>query len=115
MKTNIVKSIIAIAFSALLAYACYAICKYDEIRWLLTIASFVMFCVMSVMTFGLKAKSERSSVVLCVLSGTLLTVAIIMNFVFAFFDFSVPVYIILNGIVLLAYLMTYASIFQAKQ
>lgn len=115
MKINIVKSIIAIAFSALFAYACYAICKYDEIRWLLTIVSFVMFGAMSIMTFGLKAKSERSSVVLSVLSGTLLTVAVIMNFVFAFFDFSVPVYVILNGVVLLAYLMTYASVFQAKQ
>ena len=91
MKIDIVKSIIALALSALLAYACYAICKYDEIRWLLTIVSFVMFGSLSVMTFGLKAKLERTSVVLSVLSGTLLTVAIIMNFVFAFFNFSIQI------------------------
>lgn len=115
MKLNLVNSLIAAAISALVAYGCYAICDYKEVQLLITIASFVQFLVLSIGTFAVSLSESRSTVMFRILSGVFFGIALISNLTFAFFDFNVPTYIILNGIVLLIYLLSATGIGRAKQ
>ena len=45
MKIDFVKTIIAVAISCLIAYGFYAICKVDELRWVLAIVSGVAMAI----------------------------------------------------------------------
>jgi hypothetical protein len=115
MKVNLINSLIAAAMSALIAYGCYAICDYEEVQLLITIASFVQFLVLSIGTIAVSLPESRSTVMFRILSGVFFGVATISNIAFAFFDFNVPTYIILNGVILLIYLLSALGIARAKQ
>lgn len=115
MTFDFIKTFIAVAISALLAYACYEISAFESVRWIITIGAFVTIVVPCVLTLGLSSKEERLAVMLKTLSSIVLTVEIIVNFVFVFFDFNTPVYIIVNGLLLLIYALTYNSIYKSHQ
>ena len=54
---------------------------------------------------------------LCYAENTLLVfllIEIVSNGVFVFFDFSIPVYIIVNGLILLMFVLIYNSIYRTK-
>lgn len=113
MKIDIVKTIIAVAISALLAYACYEICKFERVQWIITGGAFLTIVIPCVLSMGVSSKEERGAVMLKTLSSIVLTIEIIANFVFVFFDFSVPVYVIINGLLLLVFALTYNSMYKA--
>ena len=114
MKSDVVKSLIAVAISALLAYACYEICDYEGVRLVITIGSFLTLGIPSLLALGLSSKQERSSVMLKTLSWIFLVFELISNGVFVFFNFSIPVYIIVNGLILLTFVLIYNSIYRTK-
>ena len=114
MKIDFVKSLIAIAISALLAYACYEICDYEHIQWIITAGSFITIGVPMMLALGVSSKQERSSIMLKTLSWIFFLIEIISNIVFVFLDFSVPMYIIVNGIILLTFVLIYNSIYRTK-
>jgi hypothetical protein len=114
MKLDVVKSLIAVAISALLAYACYEICDYEHIKWLITIGALVTICTPFMLAIGVSSQQERSSVMLKTLSWAFLIIEIVSNGVFAFFDFNVPVYVIINGLILLIFALIYNSIYSTK-
>ena len=64
MKVDIVKLIIALAISALLAYACYEICKFEHVQWLITCGAFITIGIPASLALGISAKEERGSVML---------------------------------------------------
>ena len=107
MKIDFVKSLIAIAISALLAYAIYEICNYEQVKWVITIGAFVTIVFPMLFAMGISAKQERGAIMLKALSYVFLTCEIILNGIFVLFDFSVPLYIIINGIILLIYVLIY--------
>lgn len=115
MKINLVNSLIAAAMSALIAYGCYAICDYKEGQLLITIASFVQFLVLSIGTIAVSLPEGRSTVMFRILSGVFFGIAVISNLIFACFEFNKPLYIILNGVVLLIYLLSATGIARSKQ
>lgn len=110
MKIDSIKSLIAIAISVLLAYACYEICEFERVQWVVTIGAFLTIVLPTLLAIGVTVKAERSAIVLSILSWVMLLIEIGINGVFVFFDFSIPVYIIVNGIVLLIYILVYNSI-----
>ena len=112
MKIDFVKSLIAIAISALLAYACYEICDYEQVKWVITIGAFVTLVSPMLFAMGISAKEERGAIMLKALSYVFLTCEIISNGVFVFLDFSIPVYVIVNGVLLLLYLLLYNSVYK---
>ena len=114
MKLDIVKSLIAVAISALLAYACYEICDCERLQWVIAVGSFVSIGIPMMLALGVSSQQERSSVMLKTLSWVLLLIEIVSNGVFSFFDFSIPVYIIVNGLILLIFALTYNSIYRTK-
>ena len=112
MKIDIVKTIIAIALSALIAYACYSISNYDSLRWIVTIGAFIAIGVPLFLALGATTSNHRGSVLLSVTSWVVALVMIGTNVVFAFCEFSTPAYIITNGIILLIYLLIYRSLYK---
>ena len=114
MKLDVVKSLIAVAISALLAYACYEICDYEHVQWVISAGAFVSIGIPMLLALGVSSQQERSSVMLKTLSWVFLLIEMVSNGVFVFFDFSVPVYIIVNGLILLTFLLIYNSIYSTK-
>ena len=39
-------------------------------------------------------------------------VEVIANGIFAFFDFSIPVYVLVNGLILIVFALTYMSVYR---
>ena len=114
MKLDVVKSIIAVAISALLAYACYEICNYEHVQWVIAAGAFVSIGIPMMLALGVSSHQERSSVMLKTLSWIFLLIEMVSNGVFVFFDFSIPVYIIVNGLILLTLMLIYHSIYRTK-
>ena len=114
MKQDVVKSLIAVAISALLAYACYEICNYEHVRWVIAVGAFVTIGVPVMMALAVSSQQERSSVMLKTLSWVCLLIEVISNGVFVFFDFSIPIYVIVNGLILLTFVLIYNSIYRTK-
>ena len=114
MKLDIVKSLIAVAISALLAYACYEICDYENVRWVIAAGALVTIGAPVMLALGVSSQQERSSVMLKTLSWVFLLIEIVSNGIFVFFDFSIPVYIIVNGLILLILVLIYNSIHRTK-
>ncbi|MBP3353556.1 MAG: hypothetical protein IJ341_00140 [Bacteroidales bacterium] len=113
MKVDLLRTIIAIAIGVILAYACYEICNVDDVKWVITIGSFITLTIPLTLAMGICAEKERSLIMLSIVSWITFIVEIITNSCFVFADFSIPVYIIINGLILLIYLLIYNSIYRA--
>ena len=115
MKIDAIRTVIAVAISALLAYACYEICEFERIQWVITIGAFVTIAIPAVFAMGVTAKESRNALMLVTLSWIMLISEAIINFTFVFFDFSIPTYVIVNGLTLSIYILIYSSIYRTKK
>ena len=114
MKLDVVKSLIAVAISALLAYTCYEICHCEHFQSVITIGAFITICVPMMLAIGISSKHERSSLMLKALSWVFLILEVISNGVFICVDFSTQFYVIINGFILLTFVLIYNSIYRTK-
>ena len=114
MKFDITKSLIAVALSALLVYACYEICDFERVKLVATVGALLTIGIPAMLALGVSALNERTSVMLKTLSWVTLIAEIIANGIFVFFDFSIPVYVIVNGLILVVFVLVYNSIFRTK-
>ena len=111
MKLDVLKGVIALGISALLAYACYTICDYGSLKMTIATGAFVALAIPSLLAMGLSPKQERRAVVLKTLSWSFF---IITNGIFAFCKFSTPTFVIVNGLLILLFILIYSSIYKAK-
>jgi hypothetical protein len=114
MKINFVQTIIAIAVSLLIAYGLYSF-HASENRLLLSAGSFVFLAATLVTTIGASFEFPRTTANIRVVSGIFFAVAFITNLIFTFIAFSVPSYVITNGILILVFILIAYSINKAKQ
>jgi len=114
MKINFVQTIIAIAVSLLIAYGLYSFHE-SENKILLSAGSFVFLAVTLIITIGASFELPRTTTNVKVVSGIFFAIALISNIVFTFVTFSVPLYVITNGILLLVFILIAYSINKAKQ
>lgn len=114
MKINFVQTIIAIAVSLLIAYGLYSF-HDSENKILLSVGSFVFLATALVMTIGASFELPRTTTNIRVVSGIFSAIALISNLIFTFINFSVPSYVIINGILLLVFILIAYSINKAKQ
>jgi hypothetical protein len=114
MKINFVQTIISIAVSSLIAYGLYSF-HYGENKILLSAGSFAFLASALVMTIGASFELPRTTTNIRVVSGIFFAIALISNLIFSFINFSVPSYIIINGILLLVFILIAYSINKAKQ
>ena len=114
MEINIVQTIIAIAVSLLAAYGLYSF-HNSENKILLSVGSLVFLATTLTFTIGTSFEQSRKTTNIRVVSGIFFVVAIISNLVFTFIKFSIPSYIITNGLLLLVFILIAYSINKAKQ
>lgn len=103
MKVNGFTTVISLAISAIIAYCLYSWCKSDN-QILLCIGSFVYCAATLIFTMGVSFESNRTTMNIRFLSGTFLALGIISNAIFTFVQFSSPIYILVNGVMLLIWL-----------
>jgi hypothetical protein len=112
MKTDFVKSLIALVISALLAYACYEICDFESRKWLITGGCFLTVMIPLLLAMGVSSKCEKSGLSLKMVSWVVALIEVGTNFIFVFFDFSTSVYVVVNGLLLAIYALIYQSIYK---
>ena len=114
MKLNFVPTIIAIAVSLLIAYGLYTF-HDSENKIVLSLGSFVFLGMTLVIAIGVNFEQPRTTTNIRVVSGIFFTIALISNLIFSSFTFSIPSYIITNGILLLIFVLTTYSLNKANQ
>ena len=114
MKINFVPTIISTAVSLLIAYGLYSF-HDNENKILLSAGSFVFLATTLVMSNGASFELQRTTTNIKVVSGIFFAIALIGNLIFTFVNFSVPIYVIINGILILVFILIVYLINQAKQ
>lgn len=113
MKVNAVTTIISVAISAIVAYCLYSWCKSDN-QILLCIGGFISLALTMMFTIGVSFEQSRTTTNVRFLSGTFFVLALISNIIFAFVQFSSPAYILVNGLLLLIWLLLVYGIKKAN-
>ena len=113
MKINFVQTIIAIALSLLISYGLYSF-HDSENKMLLSAGSFLFLALTLIITIGASFELPRTTTNVKVVSGIFFAVALISNLIFTFIKFSVPSYVIINGILLLVFILIAYSINRVK-
>ena len=114
MKINSIKAIIAICVSGLIAYGFYSFHKTDS-KLLLSLGSFLFLSLTLLFTLSISFSLSRTTTMIRTVSGIFFVLAFVSNLLFSFFNFSTPIYIIINGIAIMTYALTAYSIGRAKQ
>jgi hypothetical protein len=114
MKVNVLQTVMAIAISGLIAYGCYCI-NNNKGREILSLFSFTYLAFTSVVAVGVDFEQTRSTINIKVLAGTFFIVGIITNLLFSFFKIVIPLYLIVNGLLLFTFILLSYSIHRTKQ
>ena len=114
MKINIVQTIIALAVSLLIVYGLYSF-HNSENKMLLSTGSFFFLATTLVLSIGANFKMPRTTTNIRIVSGIFFLVALVSNLIFTFIKFSIPGYVITNGILLVVFISIVYSINKAKQ
>ena len=115
MRVNIIPTIIALAISALIAYALYVFCKTVGQESLLAICGGISLFLPSATCLGVRFPEKRTSANVAVLGGVFFGIILIAQLVFAFVRFSTPALIIVDGLLLLIFILCAYAIGKAKQ
>ena len=114
MKLNFVQTIIAIAVSLLIAYGLYSL-HDSENKLLLSLGSFIFLATTLATTIGINFEQSRTTTNIRVVSGIFFTIAFVSNLIFSISKFKPPSYVIINGILLLIFVLIAYSINKAQQ
>lgn len=115
MKVNLVPTIIALAISALIGYALYALCKTEGQELLLAIGGGIATFIPLATALGVRFEQSRTSGNIATLGGAFTVIMLICCLVYAFVQFTPPAFIIVAGILLLVFIMIVYAIAKAKQ
>lgn len=114
MKLNLVQSIVAVAISILISYAIYSF-HTGENKILLCIGNFVLLASTLIICIGASFELPRTTTNVRVLSILFFLIALVINLVFTFINFSIPSYVVTNGITFLLFFLIVYSLIKAKQ
>jgi len=106
MKIDWIRTVIAVCFCALITWGLFELCRCEENRVLLTCVSAFLLTVTGVMSLGIAFESERVTTMFRLVSQIAFWLLLIMNVIFALVTFSMPLYLILNGMVALIYALS---------
>ena len=114
MRADGIRIVITVALTALITWGIVSISSYENAVWPLIIGC--VLCLGTPLMFLIGFRYNTRTMVSARICGTLyLGLAFIMNLVFAFFDFSLPVYAIANGIPWLIYILIFTSLLRTSK
>lgn len=105
-KINVIPTILAVAIAALSSYGFYVCCDSEECKTVVAIGGFVMLFASLFGMMGFTYEKTKNQSLVRVVSSLFLLVALISNIVFCSVSFAMPAYIIINGMLTLAYVLT---------
>jgi len=114
MQINFVRLFIVILLALLFAYS-FFIFHLGLNKELLGVGGFVFLVATLVPAFSVTYNLPRTGSNIRVVSSLFFAIALISNFLFTFITFSAPVYILINGLFLLAFFLIVSFILSAKQ
>ena len=115
MKIKIIPAIIAFFVSLLIAYGLFHACHYESRAWFLSIVSGIVLFIPMLACIGVSFQPKRTSANIKVVSAVFWVVILIADIIFSFFQFSIPLFIITNCLLLLFWLLISYFIGQAEQ
>ncbi len=115
MKVKIVPTIIALGISVLLAYALFEVCHTEGGEWLLAIGGGICLFSPLFTCLGVRFELSRTSANVAVVGAVFFCIMVISNAAFAYLQFATHSYIIINGILLLLFLLIEYLIAKTKQ
>ena len=116
MQINFVRLFIVLLLALLFAYSFFVFhLGLNLNKQLLGIGGFVFLVATLVPAFSLKYNLPRTGANIRTVSGIFFAIALMSNFLFTFITFSATVYILINGIFLLVYLLIVSFIASTKQ
>ncbi len=114
MKLNLVPMIIVLAISSLISYGFYNF-QSNSNKEIVSISSFLLLALTLVFTTSIKFDLPRTATNIKTTSVLFFVISIICNLIFSLISFSIPIYIIVNGIILMVYILILYSINREKQ
>lgn len=114
MKIKTVPAIIAFAISLLISYGLYNF-HIGENKVLLSVGSFIFLAFTLIFAIGVSFELSRTAINIKVLSWFFFFIALASNLIFTFLLFFVPIYIVVNGILILIFLLIVYLLNKAKQ
>lgn len=115
MKVNVVFLVIALAIAGLIGYAFYATNKGEANCVLLAIGSGCMIAASLSSSLAVSFKGRGGTGNIKIVSVLFLLVFLISNIIFGFTGVSVPAYVIVNGLLLLVYILIVYSLYRATK
>ena len=115
MKVKVVPTIIVFGISALLAYALYNICHTEGKELLLAIGGGLCLSLPLVTCFGVRFEPSRTSANVAVVGVVFFVLMLVSNAIFAYAHFETHSYVIVNGVLLLLFLLITYYVAKAKQ
>ena len=114
MKIDFIKTFIAIAVSALIAYGFYSL-NHSENNQLLVFTSFAELLLSAFLVLGLQFDLNRTTINVSTVASIFFVIFLVGNIAFSFLPFSQPIYVIVNGLIFLTGMLIIYSIIKAKQ
>jgi hypothetical protein len=114
MKLQLVPALIAIAISALIAFGMYSF-TIGLNKQLIALGSFLFVAVTLISAIGVSYDHKRTGTNVRALAMVFFFIALISNIGFVYLSFSQAAYIIINGILLLVFILISYAIVGAKQ
>ncbi len=112
MKIKAIPSVIVLGISAILSYGLYSFCKSDN-AILLAVFGGLMSLATLATALGVTFNHQGKSVNIKVVSLVFFVLALISNVIFARCAFKTPTYIIVNGLLMLIWLLIVYGISKA--
>lgn len=114
MKIDWIKSLIVVCITALMAYCIYEFSNEGCNKIVLSAGTFLSMTVTSIFSFGVNLNEPRVSVMFKTHSMIWLFFTIVENVAFSFFSFSIPLYVIISGMLILLYAIITVSIYRKQ-
>jgi len=114
MKINFIPIVIAVFMAAFISYGFYSL-HDGQNKVLLGLSSFLFNSSILAMTIAVSFDSSRTTTNIRVLSSVFLLISLISNLIFSFTDFSIPSYVVTNGVLFLIFILFVYSINKADQ
>jgi hypothetical protein len=111
MKLNFFPTIISIGISSLISYGFYTF--HDGLnKDILAVGSFLFLTITLIGTLGVSFENPRKKVNFKTISALFFVISIISNFIFLSINHTLPMYVIVNGILFMIYLLIVQTLYK---
>ena len=112
MKIKVIPSILVLGISTILSYGIFSFCTNENATIMAIIGGLMSFMTL-VATLGITLNRQGKSVNIKVVSLIFFVLGLISNLIFAYVHFKISTYIIINGLLILIWLLIVYGISKA--